>query len=492
MARAHPRSAVYLKTWIMVALATIALFSYLAWRRNETLKSFGIGSSTFSSGLEEDAIDDVASNGDKKEMGGVGTGALQPAPSDNTYMNYPAGPLDGAEDLVVVVKTGATEIYRSLTIQLTTTLTHTPNYLIFSDHEQQIAQYKIQDALDEVSETTIAGNKDFELYLEQKKIIAMGQSPEHLELKGGWDLDKYKNIHMMKKTWQQRPNMKWYLFIDADSYPMLSNLLPYLRGLDHTKKLYLGDVYEIDGIKFGQGGTGYVLSHGAMQYVMERDPDMPHRFEEMAKEKCCGDQVLGAMLKEHGIPLSETFPNFCGEGPGRIGFSPENHCQPVVTMHHMSPAEISEMWTFERRLAQPGQYILFKDIFDHFIWPNLSDEYDAWDGLSPIHGAGVEVPPELFEAMGRELSATEKKERLWTFCERTCQSKGESECLQFQIQKDECRIFKGIAMGYKLPVTKEDRDEYRSGWLLDRVEKLKNITCDQPGKTWPKDVVAGA
>lgn len=411
----------------------------------------------------------------------------------NDYAHLPAGNLTAVEDIVVVVKTGATEIYRALPIQLITTLTHFPNLLLFSDHEQQIAQYKVQDALDEVSETIISGNEDFELYLNQKKLIALGQSPEKLELKGGWALDRYKNIHMMKKTWQQKPNAKWYLFIDADSYVMLSNLLPYLRRLDHSKKLYMGDVYVIKDLKFAQGGTGYVISHGAMQYVMRQDPDMPRNFEQMAKDNCCGDYVIGAVMKSHGIPLSETYPNFCGEGPGRIGFLPKNHCQPVVTMHHMLPSEISDMWTFERHFARPNRYILFRDIFDHFVYPRLRDERSEWDGLSLIHGAVVDLPSNLFEDKEKELSKEEKREKLWDFCKQTCEAKRENECTQYQISKEECKIFNGVALGYKLPLTRDDREDFRSGWLVDRIEKVfKHITCEQPKKSWPKDVILGA
>ena len=506
MTPAHTRSTFYSNALPYIALVTIAFYAYFAWIGYRSLyKPLESNPSTHIPAVEEvnsqnseykvlqEKLDRLkTSHGNEMAESLAQIDALNTTVKDNGYINFPAGPLDGAEDVVVVIKTGATEIYRTLPIHLTTTLTHTPNHLLFSDHEQQIAQYKIQDALDEVSEGIISGNKDFELYLDQKKFMALGQSPEYLELKGGWELDKYKNIHMMNKTWKQNPNAKWYLFIDADSYVMLSNLLPYLRGLDHTKRLYMGDVYEINNLKFAQGGTGYVISHGAMRHVMQEDPDMPYKFEQMAKDNCCGDYVLGEVMKAHKIVLSETYPNFCGEGPARIGFLPENHCQPVVTMHHMRPSEISDMWTFERRLARSDRYILFQDIFDHFIYPHLSDHRNEWDGMSPIHGAVVDLPSDLLEEKGKELSKEVKREKLWKFCEKTCKEKGEHECMQFQIQKEECKIFKGIALGYKLPMTRDDTEDFRSGWLMDRIEKVKNITCEQPKKSWPQDVVSGA
>lgn len=469
--------SIYFKILLCLAFVTVAFNFYFAYVRHENShEPFNNDNEARAESLRQSYMLNASHNVES-----------------NGYTHLPTGNLITAEDIVIIVKTGATEIYRALPIQLATTLTHFSNRLFFSDHEQQIAQYHIQNALDEVSESIISGNKDFELYLNQKKLIALGQSPEKLELKGGWELDKYKNIHMMKKTWQQKPSAKWYLFIDADSYVMLSNLLPYLRNLDSSRKLYMGDVYVINDLKFAQGGTGYVISHGAMQHVMQQDPDMPANFETMAKDNCCGDYVIGAVMKKHGISLSETYPNFCGEGPGRIGFLPKNHCQPVVTMHHMIPSEISDMWTFERHLARSNRYILFQDLFDHFVYPRLSDQRSEWDGLSHIHGAVVDLPSGLFEGKENDLSKEDKREKIWDFCKKTCEEKGENECLQYQINKEECKIFKGVALGYKLPETRDDREEIRSGWMMERIEKiLKNITCEQPKKSWPKNVISGA
>ena len=495
MRPAHTRYSFYLKGLPYIALVATAFNSYFAWIRYQSIyEQLESSGATSSSAVEEVKSPDFEYKV-LQEIERLKTThsnkTLNATFKDIGYTNFPAGRLAGAEDVVVVIKTGATEMYKALPIHMTTTLAHTPNYLLFSDHEQQIAQYKIQDALDEVSEGVISGNKDFELYLDQKQFMSLGQSPEYLELKGGWELDKYKNIHMMKKTWKQRPNARWYLFIDADSYVMLSNLLPYLRGLDHTKRLYMGDVYKINDLDFAQGGTGYVISHGAMQHIMREDPDMPHKFEQMAKDSCCGDLVIGEVMKAHGIALSKTYPNFCGEGPARIGFLPENHCQPIITMHHMRPSEISDMWTFERHLAKPNRYILFQDLFDHFIYPHLRDDRNEWDGMSPIHGAVAELPSELLERK-EKLFEEEKREKIWDFCKKTCQEKGENECMQFQVQKEECKIFSGIALGYKIPVTRDDRENFRSGWLMERIEKVKNMTCEQPKKSWPQDVVFGA
>lgn len=192
MASGHIRSIFCFNILPFVALVTIAFNVYIVFIRHKSLPK---PLNHYSNEKPTSFAQIIASNTTFKING---------------YTHFPAGKLADTEDVVIIVKTGATEIYRALPIHLTTTLTKIPNYLLFSDHKQQIAQYKVQDALDEVSEDIMLGNEDFDLYFEQKKLIALGQSPEKLELKGGWNLDKYKNIHMMKKTWQQKPHAKWY------------------------------------------------------------------------------------------------------------------------------------------------------------------------------------------------------------------------------------------------------------------------------------------
>lgn len=51
--------------------------------------------------------------------------------------------LPGANDTLVIMRTGATEIQDKLPIHLTTTLLRYPNYSIFSDHEEEFERHHI-------------------------------------------------------------------------------------------------------------------------------------------------------------------------------------------------------------------------------------------------------------------------------------------------------------------------------------------------------------
>ena len=426
------------------------------------------------------------------------------------YANFPGGqvpPVNGLspEEVVVIIKTGATEAYKALPIHLSTTLTHMPNVLLFSDHEQFMAQYHIQDALDEVKPDVMENNGDFQLYKDQKQYMALGQSPEFLELKGGWDLDKYKNLHMLSKAYRQRPDAKWYLFIDADSYVLMHNLLLYLSGLDHTKKLYLGSAAYINDIAFGHGGTGYAISHGTMKYILEKEPDIANKYDPHAKDNCCGDYVLARALKDNGIDLNWISPTFQGDPQYKLEMDKDKYCKPIVTLHHMLPQDISSVWTLEREIARPNTYILFQDVFEQFMYPHLRHERWDWDCMSGDRGEIRELPEDTWKGQivhhfdskhnktitqEKKLSSAEKKKRTFEACKKVCREK--HDCVMFRTWREECKIDWHLALGYKVPVTRDDNEEYRSGWIMDRVEEMrKEAPCSQPDDDYARKQVSG-
>ena len=266
----------------------------------------------------------------------------------NGCQGYPA--VDS--DMVIVVKTGATEAFNKIPGQLLTFLQCAKNdLLIFSDLEQDIADHHIYDCLTKVIDAAKFNNSDFDLYEAQKRIKLMGEDIIAMGDKGsqGWALDKYKNIHTARKAWELRPNKSWYFFIDADTYVFWSSLVPWLKRHDPSKKLYLGSRVE-DEPPFAHGGSGYVLSRGAMEQLVGEDgSQIAADFDMMVKDDCCGDKILARSLKQKKILLTRWDPLINGEKPRRMGFGPKLWCQPVITFHHMSPEEMNEMWQFELR-----------------------------------------------------------------------------------------------------------------------------------------------
>lgn len=88
----------------------------------------------------------------------------------------------GAEDVMVVLKTSAVEIYEKLPKHLLTLFRCTPHYAIFSDLQGVVAGQNIYDALENVNAETREKQKEFEHY---KKIQQYGAEWQQLaDLKG--------------------------------------------------------------------------------------------------------------------------------------------------------------------------------------------------------------------------------------------------------------------------------------------------------------------
>ena len=83
--------------------------------------------------------------------------------------DIPCYALPGANETVVVLRTGSTEIADKLPVHLSTTLNCYPNHLIFSDHEETFHGEPVIDALESVSPDILESHPDFELHRRLKR-----------------------------------------------------------------------------------------------------------------------------------------------------------------------------------------------------------------------------------------------------------------------------------------------------------------------------------
>jgi hypothetical protein len=188
------------------------------------------------------------------------------------------------------MKTGSTESYSRIPTQLMTLLKCLPDYFIYSDKDQHIAGHHIRDSLDSVLPTTRIGNSDFDLYDRQQLCAVDQQRCNSVSTKSneGWNLDKYKNVHIAEKVFKQRPNYDWYLFIDADTYVLFPTLMQWLPRMDHTKPHYIGSVSLLHNLPFAHGGSGYLVSRPVMEKLAAHGR-IANELEEQTKHECCGD-----------------------------------------------------------------------------------------------------------------------------------------------------------------------------------------------------------
>lgn len=208
--------------------------------------------------------------------------------------------------VLLVMKTGASEAYSKIPIQLHTTLKYLSDFLFFSDMAQNIAGYTIYDSLDTVLSEVKEKNKDFALYHRQKQcpIDQDSCNKNHDVAKQGWELDKYKNIHMAEKAYKMRPNYEWYLFVDADTYVVFPTLVQWLKQMDSSKPHYIGSVAQVAGFPFGHGGSGYLVSQAAMRAMFYGKTEVANKYDETIQHTCCGDYMWSKALNdETGIEV---------------------------------------------------------------------------------------------------------------------------------------------------------------------------------------------
>lgn len=268
----------------------------------------------------------------------------------------------------MIVKTGANEIYEKLPTQLLTSLRCYENpVLIFSDLEQVIGTHHVHDALANVTES-VKVSPQFNYYNKLQQMRKDRQDINTKDQKGqaGWDLDKFKFLHMLEKTYYSKPGLQWYVFIEADTYLFRSNLLLWLKRLDSSKPLYLGSPAFANDDLFSHGGSGFILSGAALAQFAYGDSGIAARYDEKMKKEQYGDQGLTNALRDKKIDLTSAWPSIQGEAPSTLPFGPgpgdngEYWCQPLVTMHHVSPDDVARMWEIEQ--ARPNQEVclLFK------------------------------------------------------------------------------------------------------------------------------------
>lgn len=270
---------------------------------------------------------------------------------------YPSGD----SDVVIVVKTGATEALARIPTLLTTFLSCVKEneVVFFSDMEQKIAGAHLHDALVDVVDEAKTVNADFELYELQKQLREYGGDVSSLpKAKEAWALDKYKNIHTAQKAWELHPNRTWYFFIDADTYVVWPSFFAWIKRLDPAKHLYLGRTIHTLNL-FAHGGPGYLLSREAMRSLVGEDArKIASDFDISASTTCCGDAELAGSLSKKGVSLIDAYPLINHQKPREIQFGPKYWCpkywcQPIITMHHVSPEEINNLWQFQQSRSNP-------------------------------------------------------------------------------------------------------------------------------------------
>jgi hypothetical protein len=394
--------------------------------------------------------------------------------------------LDGIDDLAIILKTGSTEIYEKLPIHLITTFKCVQDHLVYSDAPQDFAGEPVRDALALVSKEALDDLKDLEQHKLLHEHMRLGGDASDLRGDKSRHLDKWKFLPMISDAYFTfGDRKKRYFFVEADTYVSLHNLLPWLSKLDHKESIFAGAQVMIGQTEFGHGGSGVLLSAGAVKAMSTTYRDNQKHWEGIVAEECCGDKVIADVLKAADPPvrLLRSFPMIQGETLSSLDWSETHWCRPAVTWHHVDATGIDKLWQFDhvwRAKYGASKPILFKDYYAAFIQPRLvaaNGSLENWDNLS-----GEPAPA------GKKDSVA---------CQSHCEET--ESCVQWVWRSDSCKVGNVVRLGWALsnrPAlgSADDRIEKVSGealkgavsgWVTERVEALKEGMgeCDME-KIW--------
>ncbi|KAF1831600.1 hypothetical protein BDW02DRAFT_44023 [Decorospora gaudefroyi] len=393
-----------------------------------------------------------------------------------------------ADDVLVVLRTGATESLEKVPVHFRTTLRCVPHFVVHSDLDEEIDGHAVHDVLKGVSEQTRKENEDFGLYRHLQEHGRRGLQEQHVitslsgSFKGdylrtenaGWQLDKWKFLPMIDEALETKPDAKWYIFIEADTYLGWNNLLEYLSNFDDSKPYYIGKHLFINDVEFAYGGAGFALSNSAMRKVSEQRSARLSDYEDFTKTHWVGDCALGKVIEDIKVPLHRAFPHFQGDSPATLNPATTKMdrglwCYPAITYHHVSPAEIEELWAFEQDWYKRHHVLLrHRDVFMELVRPKIDASLTAWDNMS----ADKEYNAHDHSAVDNGLERNAWKS--FEHCRALCDD--QDDCIQFSFDGGSCGISTAFRLGYA-----KSGERVRSGWMLDRVEDLFRGLEDQCG-----------
>ncbi|KAJ4288833.1 hypothetical protein N0V88_007162 [Collariella sp. IMI 366227] len=354
-------------------------------------------------------------------------------------------------NILLVMKTGASEAYARVPTQLMTILKCLPDFLIFSDMEQDLAGHKILDSLSTVLPEAMEDNSDFDLYRRQKWCLVDQENCNKLgdPAREGWNLDKYKNIHMAEKAYALRPQYDWYVFVDADTYVLWPNLVQWLKTLNPAKKMYLGSVTMLHNFGFGHGGSGYIISKAAMEEFAGKNPGVANKYDVKAQNECCGDYMFALAMKEHT----------------------------EVTVQQMNHTPL-----------------VLRDIYHEFLAPKLNATRADWDNLAEnrfyLDTTGDRKWDEWKTKRMKEEGKLNEFEKVAhesaEACAAACESLEGDECFRWKYVDGECAFANSFAMGKPVKREKEEKKRMTSGWDVDKIEKWVEKQGECGKVKWPE------
>ena len=270
-----------------------------------------------------------------------------------------------ADDVLLIMRTGGTMVYRRLLVHLATSLSAArvspSNAVIYSDYAETIGDFTVVDALANLT-SKIKSSPEFSAYTSLPQYVASNVYQESSNIEGddygpagGWVLDKYKFLPMMQHAGKNWPRARWYVYMEDDTYLFLPNVLSYLSSFNSSEAHYLGSLAYKSNVTFAHGGSGFALSRKAWEMSFGQNPNLVDDLDKYTLEHGCGDQVLGHALNRYGVKFGENGGDekfSWGFNPvvhWRFVFSRANWCKPLLSWHKVHGRDVARFYEFEKK-----------------------------------------------------------------------------------------------------------------------------------------------
>ena len=453
--------------------------------------------------------------------------------------------------MLVVFRTGATAAHKRVPPHLDTTLSCLPksSYVLLSDLDETLTykgvDYHLHDVLaPHTSNSTrplnatdvhplipvsrLMGDPSFELYRALRAAKADGRnlvnqsdaltSGSNVKEDGqGWKLDKWKFLPMLDfalNSVNDRPEVDWFFFVEADTYFSMRNLLLWMFPPNANDRYpantpwYLGSPSTFGGgLNFAHGGSGFLINRVAMRKAVDVVENDPKKYEEYVDGDCCGDNTVARVLQDVGVWNTGISPVIQGETPQSLDFLSGGDgdpiwCKEATTWHHADAEIIEGLWAFEQEWWKfyPDTPFRHRDIFYHFVMPEIGHTHDAWDNdsgervveyskdvavdeIKAANGdlvfdehAGEVAGSDLSKRGDEEGEGVQEEERQdyleraaalsFEGCHKLCEL--DDGCMQFSYITGKCGTSRSIRLGTRTyGLMGAGR---RSGWMVERIK----------------------
>ncbi|KAF7562261.1 hypothetical protein G7046_g1869 [Stylonectria norvegica] len=397
-----------------------------------------------------------------------------------------------ADDVLLIMKTGGTTMWKRLMVHLSTTLASErippEQTVIYSDLADKIGRFRILDVLANMTEEA-KNMPDFDVYRQQpeymannKYVEAAGVDGDGWGPSGGWIIDKYKFIPLMQHAGINWPRAKWYIYMEDDTYIFLPNVLAHLSSFDWHNPHYLGSYAAKSDVVFAHGGAGFALSRGAWEASFGRHANVAEDYYNYTASHCCGDQVLGHFLKKSDVKFGEENGNgkfTWGFNPGvhwNFGFSRYNWCSPLLSWHKTHSRDVALYYELERTwdFKKP---LLHGDFFNAVVLSSIQKRAEWWNNMANLYEitSSNKDSPETPES-AHNIEAWSKAWETVDTCENACRAW--VDCVQWTYVEDSCKLDDKMIMGQGVAKSESERKtslQHTSGWFPERLENWKCI-----------------